>query len=78
MSKKVWDLLCDGAVVYVAGSSTEMPSDVMSALGEIVSEETGGSKEVASRRLKALEKAQSLVYEDAKSIAPEVLGDLRV
>ncbi|CAA0383580.1 unnamed protein product [Arabidopsis thaliana] len=58
MSKKVWDLLCDGAVVYVAGSSTEMPSDVMSALGEIVSEETGGSKEVASRRLKALEKAQ--------------------
>ncbi|BAB01220.1 unnamed protein product [Arabidopsis thaliana] len=84
MSKKVWDLLCDGAVVYVAGSSTEMPSDVMSALGEIVSEETGGSKEVASRRLKALEKAQRynveacLVYEDAKSIAPEVLGDLRV
>ncbi|KAL9829973.1 NADPH-dependent diflavin oxidoreductase 1 [Arabidopsis thaliana] len=58
MSKKVWDLLCDGAVVYVAGSSTEIPSDVMSALGEIVSEETGGSKEVASRRLKALEKAQ--------------------
>ncbi|CAL9222245.1 unnamed protein product [Arabidopsis halleri] len=58
MSKKVWDLLCDGAAIYVAGSSTKMPSDVMSALEEIVSEETGGSKEVASRWLKDLEKAR--------------------
>ncbi|KAL0899605.1 hypothetical protein Bca101_083566 [Brassica carinata] len=57
MRKKVWDLLCDGAAVYVAGSSTKMPCDVMSALEEIVMEETGGSKEMASRWLKALEKA---------------------
>lgn len=57
MRKKVWDLLCDGAALYVAGSSTKMPCDVMSALEEIVMEETGGSKEMASRWLKALEKA---------------------
>ena len=57
MRKRVWDLLCDGAAVYVAGSSTKMPSDIMSALEEIVMEETGGSKEMASRWLKALEKA---------------------
>ena len=57
MRKEVWDLLCDGAAVYVAGSSTKMPCDVMSALEEIVMEETGGSKEMASRWLKALEKA---------------------
>ncbi|KAJ4894294.1 NADPH-dependent diflavin oxidoreductase 1 [Raphanus sativus] len=56
MRKEVWDLLCDGAAVYVAGSSTKMPCDVMSALEEIVMEETGGSKEMASRWLKALEK----------------------
>ncbi|KAL9290042.1 NADPH-dependent diflavin oxidoreductase 1 [Arabidopsis thaliana] len=57
MSKRVWDLLCGGAAVYVAGSSTKMPCDVMSAFEDIVSEETGGgSKEVASRWLKALEK----------------------
>ncbi|CAN8269766.1 unnamed protein product [Cochlearia groenlandica] len=57
MSKKVWDLLCDGAAVYVAGSSTKMPSDVLSALEDVVSEEMGVSKEVSSRWLKALEKA---------------------
>ncbi|XP_056841611.1 NADPH-dependent diflavin oxidoreductase 1-like, partial [Raphanus sativus] len=57
MRKEVWDLLCDGAAVYVAGSSKKMPCDVMSALEEIVMEETGGSKETASRWLKALEKA---------------------
>ncbi|EFH55256.1 hypothetical protein ARALYDRAFT_901449 [Arabidopsis lyrata subsp. lyrata] len=53
MSKKVWDLLCDGAAVYVAGLSTKLPSDVMSALEDIVSETEGS----ASRLLKALEKA---------------------
>ncbi|XP_022559568.1 NADPH-dependent diflavin oxidoreductase 1-like [Brassica napus] len=58
MGKEVWDLLCDGAAVYVAGSSTKMPCDVMSALEEIVMEETGGSKEMASRWLKAWEKIQ--------------------
>ncbi|KAL0706954.1 hypothetical protein Bca4012_073380 [Brassica carinata] len=57
MRKEVCDLLCNGAAVYVAGSSTKMPCDVMSALEEIVMEETGGSKEMASRWLKALEKA---------------------
>ncbi|XP_019058916.1 PREDICTED: NADPH-dependent diflavin oxidoreductase 1 isoform X1 [Tarenaya hassleriana] len=56
--KKVWELLRDGgAAVYVAGSSTKMPADVMAALEEIVAEETGGSKADAERWLRALEKA---------------------
>lgn len=56
-SKKVWDLLSEGAAVYVAGSSTKMPSDVMSAFEEIITREAGVSREVATRWLRALEKA---------------------
>ncbi|XP_047317578.1 NADPH-dependent diflavin oxidoreductase 1 [Impatiens glandulifera] len=56
-SKRVWDLLSEGAAVYVAGSSTKMPSDVLTAFEEIISRESGVSREVASRWLRALEKA---------------------
>lgn len=55
--QKVWDLLSKGASVYIAGSSTKMPSDVMSAFEEIVSKESGVPKEAAVRWLRALEKA---------------------
>ncbi|VFQ73348.1 unnamed protein product [Cuscuta campestris] len=40
-SVKVWNLLAEGAAVYCAGSASKMPSDVLSALEEIVSEVTG-------------------------------------
>ncbi|XP_021759986.1 NADPH-dependent diflavin oxidoreductase 1-like isoform X2 [Chenopodium quinoa] len=55
--QKVWDLLSKGASVYVAGSSTKMPSDVMSTLEEIISKQSGVPKEAAVRWLRALEKA---------------------
>ncbi|KAL5581959.1 hypothetical protein UlMin_014401 [Ulmus minor] len=56
-SHRVWNLLSNGAAVYVAGSSTKMPSDVLSAFEEIVSKESGLPKESAVRWLRALEKA---------------------
>ncbi|KAK9700166.1 hypothetical protein RND81_08G221200 [Saponaria officinalis] len=56
-SKKIWNLLCEGASVYIAGSSTKMPSDVMSTFEEIISKESGVPKEDAARWLRALEKA---------------------
>ncbi|KAI3667033.1 hypothetical protein L6452_42075 [Arctium lappa] len=55
-SVKVWDLLSKGAAVYVAGSSNNMPSDVLVAFEEIVSREGGVSKEAAVRWLRMLEK----------------------
>ncbi|KAL2896472.1 NADPH-dependent diflavin oxidoreductase 1 [Bienertia sinuspersici] len=55
--QQIWDLLCKGASVYIAGSSTKMPSDVMSAFEEIISRESGVPKEAAVRWLRALEKA---------------------
>ncbi|XP_073033415.1 NADPH-dependent diflavin oxidoreductase 1-like isoform X3 [Primulina eburnea] len=56
-STKIWGLLSQGASVYIAGSSNKMPSDVLSAFKDIVSAESGVSKEVASRWIRALEKA---------------------
>lgn len=56
-SQKVWNLLNSGAAVYVAGSSTKMPSDVWSAFEDIVSKEGAVSRESAVRWLRALEKA---------------------
>ncbi|XP_041007618.1 NADPH-dependent diflavin oxidoreductase 1 isoform X2 [Juglans microcarpa x Juglans regia] len=58
-SRAIWKLLSKGAAVYVAGSSTKMPSDVLSAFEDIVSTEGGLSKESAMRWLRALEKAGS-------------------
>ncbi|KAM7520242.1 hypothetical protein LguiB_019204 [Lonicera macranthoides] len=53
----VWDLLCEGAAVYVAGSSNKMPGDVLSAFEEIISKESGVPRESAVKWLRALEKA---------------------
>ncbi|KAJ6766400.1 NITRIC OXIDE SYNTHASE-RELATED [Salix purpurea] len=55
-SERVWDLILEGASIYVAGSSTKMPSDVMSALEEIISKEAGVSRETAVLQLRRLEK----------------------
>ncbi|KAL8161907.1 hypothetical protein V2J09_013396 [Rumex salicifolius] len=55
---RVWRLLRDGgAHVYVAGSSTKMPGDVMEALEDIICTEGGVGKEAAARWLRALERA---------------------
>lgn len=56
-SQTVWNLLNLGAAVYVAGSSTKMPSDVWSAFEDIVSKEGAVPRESAVRWLRALEKA---------------------
>ncbi|KAH6799268.1 Flavodoxin family protein [Perilla frutescens var. frutescens] len=56
-STKIWSLLSQGAAVYVAGSANKMPSDVLSAFEEIVSMETGVSREAASRWIQTLERA---------------------
>lgn len=54
--QRIWALLCAGAAVYIAGSATKMPADVLSAMEEIVSIESGLSRESASRWLKKLER----------------------
>lgn len=56
-SFKIWNLLTEGAAVYVAGSADKMPSDVLLAFEEIVSKEGGVPKEAAVKWLRALEKA---------------------
>lgn len=56
-SAKVWSLLAQGAAVYVAGSANKMPSDVFAAFEEIITTETGATKEAAVRWLRTLEKA---------------------
>nr|KJB09205.1 hypothetical protein B456_001G130600 [Gossypium raimondii] len=56
-SERIWNLLCEGAAIYVAGSSTKMPSDVMVAFEEIISKESGAPRESAVRWLRSLEKA---------------------
>jgi sulfite reductase alpha subunit-like flavoprotein len=55
-SQTVWDFLFKGACVSVASSATKMPSDVMSAMVEIISEEAGFSRETAVLQLRRLEK----------------------
>ncbi|KAJ8775393.1 hypothetical protein K2173_023158 [Erythroxylum novogranatense] len=55
-SQRIWRLLSEGASVYVAGSSTKMPSDVMSALEDIIAEEAGVPKEAAKLLLRRLER----------------------
>ncbi|KAL0433904.1 UNVERIFIED_CONTAM: NADPH-dependent diflavin oxidoreductase 1 [Sesamum latifolium] len=56
-SMKIWSLLTQGAAVYVAGSANKMPSDVFSVFEEIVSTESGVSREAALRWIRTLEKA---------------------
>lgn len=56
-STKIWSLLTQGAAIYVAGSADKMPSDVLSALEQIISVESGATKEAAGGWIRALEKA---------------------
>ncbi|KAL0374908.1 UNVERIFIED_CONTAM: NADPH-dependent diflavin oxidoreductase 1 [Sesamum radiatum] len=56
-STRIWSLLTQGAAVYVAGSANKMPSDVFSVFEEIVSAESGVSREAALRWIRTLEKA---------------------
>ncbi|XP_062106304.1 NADPH-dependent diflavin oxidoreductase 1 isoform X3 [Humulus lupulus] len=56
-SERVWKLLSEGAAIYVAGSSTKMPSDALSTFEEVISKESGAPREAAVRWLRALEKA---------------------
>lgn len=56
-SQRIWNLLGKGAAIYVAGSSTKMPSDVMSAFEEIISKESGAARESAARWLRSFERA---------------------
>lgn len=55
-SERIWNLLAEGAAIYIAGSSTKMPADVSTVLEEIVSKESGLSMEESVRWLRALEK----------------------
>ncbi|XP_061348575.1 NADPH-dependent diflavin oxidoreductase 1 isoform X1 [Gastrolobium bilobum] len=55
-SQRIWNLLAEGAAVYIAGSSTKMPADVTSAFEDIVSKENGVSREAAVRWIRTLEK----------------------
>lgn len=55
-SRRIWNLLAEGAAVYIAGSSTKMPEDVTSAFEKIVSKENEVSKDDAVRWIRALEK----------------------
>ncbi|XP_027352119.1 NADPH-dependent diflavin oxidoreductase 1 isoform X2 [Abrus precatorius] len=55
-SQRIWNLLAEGAAVYIAGSSTKMPADVTSAFEEIVSKENEVSREDAIRWIRALDK----------------------
>ncbi|KAG4400089.1 hypothetical protein AAZX31_08G353800 [Glycine max] len=55
-SQRIWNLLAEGAAVYIAGFSRKMPADVTSAFEEIVSKENEVSREDAVRWIRALEK----------------------
>lgn len=56
-STRIWNLLSEGAAIYVAGSSDKMPADVFSTFEEIICKESGVSSEASVRWLRALEKA---------------------
>ncbi|KAK4854321.1 hypothetical protein QYF36_022219 [Acer negundo] len=56
-SQKIWNLLVAEVSIYVAGSSTKMPSDIWSTFDEIVSKEGGIPKDSATIWLKALNRA---------------------
>ncbi|KAL5787436.1 hypothetical protein ACOSP7_004385 [Xanthoceras sorbifolium] len=56
-SQRIWNLLVAEASIYVAGSSTKMPSDIWSTFEEIVSKENGIPRDSAAIWLKALNRA---------------------
>ncbi|KAK4279830.1 hypothetical protein QN277_011542 [Acacia crassicarpa] len=56
-SQRIWNLLAEGAAIYIAGSSTKMPADVSATLEEIVCKESGVSKDAALRWFRTLERS---------------------
>lgn len=56
-SQRIWNLIAEGAAIYVAGSSTKMPADVSAALEEIVCKESGVTKDAALRWFRSLERS---------------------
>ena len=50
--ERVWQQLSGGCAVYIAGSATKMPGDVVAALEEIVAEKAGLDRAAAFRWLK--------------------------
>jgi sulfite reductase alpha subunit-like flavoprotein len=48
-------LLCSGAAVYIAGSSTKISVDVTAALEEVIFKESGETKEGATKWLRTFE-----------------------
>eukprot|EP00897_Mesotaenium_endlicherianum_P010395 jgi/Mesen1/9384/ME000610S08681 len=62
-SRDVWKLLMAGASVYVAGSATKMPADVIAALQEVVRREGVMSEEDAAKWVKGLERVGRLCIE---------------
>ncbi|KAM1009987.1 hypothetical protein TB1_044636 [Malus domestica] len=55
-SLKLWKLLMEGAAIYVAGSSTKMPADILLAFEEIIYKESELPQESAMRWVRELEK----------------------
>ncbi|CAM6037539.1 unnamed protein product [Sphagnum compactum] len=53
--ENVWQMLQSGGAVFVAGSATKMPSDVMSAFERAIAKETGWPNKTASQYVKELE-----------------------
>ncbi|KAB2613690.1 NADPH-dependent diflavin oxidoreductase 1-like [Pyrus ussuriensis x Pyrus communis] len=56
-SQKLWKLLMEGVAIYIAGSSTKMPADVLLAFEEIIYKESELPQESAVRWVRELEKA---------------------
>jgi sulfite reductase alpha subunit-like flavoprotein len=52
---RVCNLLCSGAAVYIAGSSTKISVDVTAALEEVIFKESGEAKEGATKWLRTFE-----------------------
>ncbi|KAJ4700667.1 NADPH-dependent diflavin oxidoreductase 1 [Melia azedarach] len=62
-SQEIWNLLLSKASIFVAGSSTKMPSDVWSTFEEIVSKEGEAPRDAAANWLRALQRAGKYLVE---------------
>lgn len=62
-SDQIWQLLQQGAHIYLSGNAKRMPEDVMKALIEIMMKSGGHSEEEATKALKALTKTRRFQQE---------------
>lgn len=62
-ARRVWGLLRQGAAVFIAGSASKMPSDVMGALADVVAEEGLLGKEDAVTWVKSLQRVGRMYVE---------------